>query len=450
MFVTPMKAAAIERLPADTDRWIMQPKLDGWRVIAGVSHDGTAWLETSTGNRIHSVPYINQALEQAFPPNTVLDGEISDEHATRTRSWNRTQTILSRDAVHRPSADDLPLTFAAFDCLIREGQDLMPDSLAERLQALVELFVMGKTLQPDLCQVDPVTGGIWAPLRMLEVLPVDQAQLDRLLGEGYEGVVVKDVTTRYVQGGRSGEWRKLKPDHEIEGLCTGTYEPTRGSKYDGIAVGGITFRITHEDGRSYDGRCAGMTDALRQDLYLHPERYEGRVVEITHKGVTADGALRHPQLRRFRDPADKSTPVAPTPVDVTTKVTTKKRVGTRKRTATEAITHADGSVTIQSADPNTGNALAEVAAKLAAGTRTPPAKRQAVPRGQIVEHGSGTRGPRVMRNYRAMKDKLRSVYEELKAGPGHEAYDRCVERGSGDPRADLAECERLLRDRGLL
>ncbi len=87
MFVAPMKAAAIERLPADTDRYVMQAKLDGWRVIAGVSAEGTAWLESSTGKRITSVPYITAALAVAFPPNTVLDGEILDEHATAERSW---------------------------------------------------------------------------------------------------------------------------------------------------------------------------------------------------------------------------------------------------------------------------------------------------------------------------------------------------------------------------
>lgn len=438
MFVAPMKAAAIEQLPTDTDRWIMQPKLDGWRVIAGVSDRGTAWLETSSGSRIETVPYITDALMMAFPPNTILDGEILDEHALVERSWNRTQTILSRNAVHRPTADDPPLTFVAFDCLISVEQDLRPDSLADRLKELTGLFADAKRIYPDFVSVEAAGDGPWAPLRLLEVLPCKQELLDELLAQGYEGVVVKDVRTRYVPGGRSGEWRKLKPDHEIEAVCTGTYEPTAGSKYDGNSVGGITFRVEHPDGKVYNGRCAGMDDRLRADLYEHPERYEGRVVEITHKGVGKDGALRHPQLKRFRDPADKTQATSDmtvdeyvehiqgaTPVDATTNVTA--RVGTP--------------------DP-----LAALAAQLATGAAKPAtaAKRRATARADIVEHGSGVRGRRVMRNYRAMKDKLYSVYLELKAGPGHDAYDRCVQRGSGDPRADLAECERLLRERGEL
>jgi ATP-dependent DNA ligase len=438
MFVDPMKAAAITRLPSDAERYILQPKIDGWRVIAGVSDAGTAWLESSTGKRIESVPYITQALAQVFPPNTVLDGEISDEHATKTRSWNRTQTILSRYAVHRPTPQDLPLTFAAFDLLIAEGRDLMADRLADRLLELQRLFIEGGSLAPGLCQVDPDTGGIWAPLRMVEVLPCAQPELDRLLAEGYEGVVVKDVTTRYVQGGRRGEWLKLKPDQEIEGVCTGTYEPTAGSKYDGVAVGGIRFRVEHPDGRVYEGRAAGMDDALRMDLYEHPERYTGRVVEITHKGVTADGALRHPQLRRFRDPADK--PVA--------------------HVADEA--HALPPEAVEAPvppDETPADPLAAIASALAQGTAAPrrrstrpPGKRQAVQHHQLVESDAqpGTMRRRVGRNYAAMKDeKLVRVYQELRAGPGHDAYERCVNRGSGDPRADIAEVEALMTSRGL-
>lgn len=63
--------------------------------------------------------------------------------------------------------------------------------------------------------------------------------------------------------------------------------------------------------------------------------------------------------------------------------------------------------------------------------------------------GVASGGKRRMRNYRAMREeKLRACHESLRARAG-DAYDRCLSAGSGDPDADLAEVERLTRERGL-
>jgi hypothetical protein len=51
-----------------------------------------------------------------------------------------------------------------------------------------------------------------------------------------------------------------------------------------------------------------------------------------------------------------------------------------------------------------------------------------------------------MRNYRAMRDdNLLRARDEL--FEGGEAYDRCLERGSGDPAADRAVVEALIAER---
>jgi ATP-dependent DNA ligase len=57
-------------------------------------------------------------------------------------------------------------------------------------------------------------------------------------------------------------------------------------------------------------------------------------------------------------------------------------------------------------------------------------------------------GTRRARNYRSMSDaKVLSCLEQLKEQG--DAYHRCLESGSGDPAADLAACETLVRERGL-
>ena len=59
-----------------------------------------------------------------------------------------------------------------------------------------------------------------------------------------------------------------------------------------------------------------------------------------------------------------------------------------------------------------------------------------------------TGGKRRMRNYRAMREqKLRACLQSLTARAG-EAYERCLNTGSGDPDADLVEIQRIANEKG--
>jgi ATP-dependent DNA ligase len=114
MFIKPMLAATIDVVPEDGTEWIVERKYDGWRAIAGSASSGEGvWVETRTGKRISSVPYLNDALQAWLPAGTVVDGEVVDLSPGR-RQWNRVQTILSRTARnyrHVPTLEDPALTY---------------------------------------------------------------------------------------------------------------------------------------------------------------------------------------------------------------------------------------------------------------------------------------------------------------------------------------------------
>jgi ATP-dependent DNA ligase len=360
----------------------MEPKFDGWRVLASTING--VRLETRTGNGITQVPYIANALVERLPKDTIIDGEmVALRHG---RQWNRTQEILSTTRggyQHKPTEDDPPLTYVVFDVLQIAGEDIRQLTLAERKRRLIELL-------PDLG-----TDGL---LMHSPIHEASEEGLDKLVGEGFEGVVAKDVYSVYVCGGRRHGWVKIKPEEEIEAICTGTYPAEPGSKYapldeDGNpkpwAVGGICFRVEHPDGRVYEGRAAGMDDQLRSELHQHPERFVGLVVELRHWGVQESGALRHPNYRRFRSPADKAVPSKP--------------AGSRKRAR-----------------------------------RGPAAKAPAT---------CASSGKRRMRNYGQMlKPKLLTSIDSLEKREG-EAYDKCMTIGSGDPDADLAVAKRIASEK---
>ena len=48
------------------------------------------------------------------------------------------------------------------------------------------------------------------------------------------------------------------------------------------------------------GRASGMSDSIRQDMSLHPQKYIGRVVVIKGMERLKSKAIRHPQFVEVR------------------------------------------------------------------------------------------------------------------------------------------------------
>lgn len=381
----PMLAKAMDGVP-QSDGYVMEAKMDGWRLIAGAppAAVGDPWLETRTGNRVRSVPYVARDLRAMAPDNTIVDGELIDtisNKATVSRGsgWNRVQHIASSDREHRPTAEDPGLMFVVFDLLVLSGEDVRGFTLRERRDLLEAMFARNHGSYVELAPQMAAT----------------EENLERLLSLDFEGAVVKRLDSRYLSGRRaSGAWYKIKPQDTEDVVFTGTYAAEAGSKYDGTHVGGFTFRRAN----GYNGRAAGMDDALRAQFNLPGmvAAHVGKVMEIAHHGETVDGALRSPQFVRFRDPKDKGV------ADV---LAESGETLERRRRGTTSATKA-------------------------------PAK---------ASTGSGR-----TRNYGAMGDeKLLRCLNELSEGEG-DAYDRCLNGGSGDPAADLALVEDLVAERGLV
>lgn len=259
MLAEPMLAKKLRSIPAGPGWW-MEPKYDGWRILAGLTDQVLMW--TRTGSLVTQVPYIRNAITASFPAGTILDGEVVDLRSGDGRQWNRTQSILSKTRggfEHKPTSNDPPLTYAIFDVLYLAGKDVRSQPLTERRALLEE----------HCAHIEQVTDG---QLMLVPVCPPGDTRLGELIAAGYEGVVVKRTSSIYVCGSRSGDWGKIKPHSEIEAVCTGVYDPEPGSHYAPIiegdprpwAVGGICFRVEHADGRVYHGRAAGMDDTLRR------------------------------------------------------------------------------------------------------------------------------------------------------------------------------------------
>jgi bifunctional non-homologous end joining protein LigD len=193
--VAPMLATPGRALPSGKG-WVLEPKWDGWRVIAHVTPDGPR-IYTRHGRSYHRrLPALNAALASCRQ-GTVLDGELVvleplEDGRVRCR-FDRLSGSMLGTSPHRRSRDRLAIMLIAFDALAVAGDDLRRRPWHARR-----------------CQLEQLLDGATGPLRITPILEATPAVHDALVADGWEGTVVKDAASRYRCGRRSAGWVKLK------------------------------------------------------------------------------------------------------------------------------------------------------------------------------------------------------------------------------------------------
>jgi DNA ligase-1 len=151
--------------------------------------------------------------------------------------------------------------------------------------------------------------------------------LDRAITAGHEGVMVKDLDSRYDAGRRGGAWRKVKPVHTFDlvviavewghgrrqGWLSNLHLGARGDANELVMVGKTFKGLTDELLRWQTERFLALE--IGRDghvVHVRPEQ----VVEIAVDGVQVSTrypggvALRFARVRRYR--ADKPAAAADT------------------------------------------------------------------------------------------------------------------------------------------
>ncbi|MBC7189153.1 hypothetical protein H5U35_02905 [Candidatus Aerophobetes bacterium] len=172
------------------ERWIGEPKIDGWRLQIIRYSNGKVEL---WGRRLEKNPNWTEKLkslaekaEKILPSGTLLDAEL---YSTGGR-----QFIPS---LFGKSPRVLPCVYI-FDVVFYREKFVGELPLEERKKILENLSV-----EPPFFKVK------WHPLKDIEDI------LRKMIKEGHEGVVIKKLSSPY-QIGKDGplptpDWRKIKP-----------------------------------------------------------------------------------------------------------------------------------------------------------------------------------------------------------------------------------------------
>jgi len=306
--IAPMLAKT-GKLPANVAEYGFEYKWDGYRAICYLDKGKISVVSRNLRDITWRCPELQLLGEAYVKQRLVLDGEIvalTEETRPSFALLQRRMSLQSKARI-RHLAQQIPITFMAFDVLFIDGQLLLDQPYTERRRRLAALEVSGSYWQ---------TSPYWPG--------VGQGIITASKQLGLEGVVAKKLDSPYEPGKRSGAWLKIKNIKRQE-LVIGGWLPMTGHAE---TVGAILVGYYENDKLIYAGKVgtgfpAPFLARLREafSVLQRPDSpfatkipYKKArfvepvlVAEVEFTEWTPQGTLRHPAfkgLRPDKDPRD--------------------------------------------------------------------------------------------------------------------------------------------------
>ena len=301
--------ASLVDAPLNDPAFVYEPKYDGIRAIAEIApRGGAVHLWSRNGNdKTSQFPEVADAFRawsKRLKEPLVLDGEIVALDAKgQPAGFQHLQGRIHRT---RGAADHAggPAAFIAFDVLRAGATDFRGQPLVERRKGLEHVF--GRTGS--------------STLRLSEIAYGDGRALHaRALANGWEGLIAKLASSRYISGKRSPDWRKVKIVQEQEFVIAGWSEPRNSRSHFGALILGVyegrTLRYAGHVGTGFDERELEKVMALLAPLETKTSPFKTRppenekphwvrptlIAQVRFTEWTSDGVLRHPVYLGLRD-----------------------------------------------------------------------------------------------------------------------------------------------------
>lgn len=313
---------------------IVEPKYDGLRVQIHVDagkngHEPEIRAFTrNLENVSHMFPELAQLPKFLNAKSVILDAEAIGFNPA-TGKLLLFQATITRKRKHQveETAQSIPLKFFVFDVIAVDGKSLIAEKLRDRKDVLSKLFKQNDSfVQTEyIITSDPK-----------ELQTYHESQL----GDGLEGVVIKQVNAPYQSGRKNWYWVKMKEKTGTQGKLTDTLDCVVLGYYFGrgkrtvFGIGAFLVGVLDTENKflTLAKIGTGLSDEqfkelkiradqlisdeqppeyevakeLRPDVWIKPEI----VVEVAADELTvspnhsAGYALRFPRLVKFRD--DKS------------------------------------------------------------------------------------------------------------------------------------------------
>jgi bifunctional non-homologous end joining protein LigD len=296
--VTPMLATTVATA-FDHAGWHFELKWDGYRAIAEVKNGRVRLYSRNQLSFEKRFAPIVESLEH-LGHDVVLDGEIVvlDNHGKPSFQLLQDYSIAGKGV----------LVYEVFDLLHLDGHELRNRPLTRR-QELLALLVAEL---PNIRCSKPIQEH-------------GRAFFDAVSANRLEGIVAKEVSSKYREGVRSKSWLKIKTRRRQEAVIGGFTEPKGSRKGLGALVLGVYDKgdlvPIGDAGSGFTekelGKLRARLDELEQKTcpFITRPRPKGvvhwvrpsLVCEVSFVEWTEDGQMRHPVFVGLREDKDAAT-----------------------------------------------------------------------------------------------------------------------------------------------
>lgn len=250
-----------------------QPKLDGIRCLARM-RNGIVTLYSRKGKVLDLVPHINSALSEILEEGQCTDGELY------VYGWDF-QKIIS--AIKKTSEDTPMMEYHIYDLPNMENRDMPFDErFCEAKQNLIT------ESSPCLASVTTVVIEDELAMREYEELAIKAT---------YEGIMVRNASSKYLFGYRSKDLLKVKRFLDNEYRIVGF---THGVSIESEC---LIFVCEIENGQTFSVRPIG-THEDRKVMYKNGASYVGKLLTVKYQELSNDGVPRFPVGLHVREDWD--------------------------------------------------------------------------------------------------------------------------------------------------
>jgi bifunctional non-homologous end joining protein LigD len=196
--------------PFDDKNWLFEIKWDGYRAITEKTKNNILLYSRNGLNFLAKYPVVANELKN-IKEDVIIDGEIVVLNDEGQPDFQLLQ--------HYSENQDRPIQYYIFDILRLNSHDTTALSLLERKELLQKIIPKNEVIKYSD-----------------HILEKGKSFFNVSKEKNLEGILAKNIHSKYYPGKRTAEWLKIKHHKTQEAIIAGYTEPAGGRKYFGALI----------------------------------------------------------------------------------------------------------------------------------------------------------------------------------------------------------------------